>query len=48
MSTDHAVLPRPTATPSYAGPATSSVLVVAVAAGVVLGVVDQWWSTAPS
>jgi hypothetical protein len=45
MSTDHALSPTPTTSPSYAGPATPSVLVVAVAAGVVLGVVDQWLST---
>jgi len=47
MSTDHAVLPPPTAaSPSpYAGPATPSVLAAAVVAGVVLGVVDLWWST---
>ncbi|GAA4749643.1 hypothetical protein GCM10023350_38470 [Nocardioides endophyticus] len=47
MSTDHALPPTPTATPSsaYAGPATPAVLTVAVAAGVVLGVVDLWWST---
>lgn len=49
MTSDHAVpstltAARPLAS-SYAGPATPSVLVVAVVAGVVLGVVDQWWST---
>jgi hypothetical protein len=47
MSTDHALPPTPTLTPppAYAGPATVAVLVAAVAAGVGLGVVDQWWST---
>jgi Family of unknown function (DUF6518) len=44
MSTDHALPPARTATPSYAGPATPVVLAAAVAAGVVLGVVDLWWS----
>lgn len=43
MSTDHALSPPSPTT--YAGPATPSVLAVAVAAGVVLGVVDLWWST---
>jgi len=48
MSTDHAVpsVSTASAAPSaYAGPATPAVLAVAVAAGVVLGVVDLWWST---
>jgi hypothetical protein len=47
MSTAHAVPPTPTASPTstYAGPATPAVLAIAVAAGVVLGVVDLWWST---
>jgi hypothetical protein len=47
MSTVHAVPPAPTATPpsTYAGPATPVVLAVAVATGVLLGVVDLWWST---
>jgi len=46
MSTDHALQPVVrTATPAYAGPATPVVLAAAVVAGVVLGVVDLWWST---
>jgi len=48
MSSDHALQPALAATPAptpYAGPATPVVLAAAVAAGVVLGVVDLWWST---
>ncbi|WP_345521723.1 DUF6518 family protein [Nocardioides conyzicola] len=46
MSTDHALQPVLTErTTPYAGPATPVVLTAAVAAGVVLGVVDLWWST---
>ncbi|GAA1776883.1 hypothetical protein GCM10009795_023690 [Nocardioides hankookensis] len=47
MSSDLTLSPVPAAprAPSYVGPATPVVLAVAVATGVVLGVVDLWWST---
>jgi hypothetical protein len=47
MSTAHAVPPASTTAPpsTYAGPATPVVLAAAVVTGVVLGVVDLWWST---
>jgi hypothetical protein len=47
MSSDLTLSPATTGTraPSYVGPATPVVLAVAVVTGVVLGVVDLWWST---